>query len=881
MNFILKMAWRDSRASRRRLALFSLSIVLGIAALTGIGSMGENLRRTVELQTKSLLGSDLAVTARKAFDEEAMKYFRGVGGEVATEVAFPTQLNFMKGAGERKLVQLVAMAGGFPFYGDLVTSPAGALAQLADGKSALLEETLLVQFGVQVGDEVRLGAASFKVAGALKKIPGDAAVIALFSPRVFISPAGMEATGLLKKGGFPRHRVHFKLLPGVDGDALAKTMKETFRGSRFQFDTVEDRKRQLGTTLKDIYSFLSLVGFVALFLGAVGVASAVHVYIKQKVATVAVLRCLGASGRTGFAIYLVQGIGLGVVGSVVGAALGVAVQFVLPMVMKDFLPFEVELFISWSSLAKGAAAGLVICVLFTLLPLLTVRRVSPLVALRSALGETARMDPLTPVVYVAITAAVLGFAVLQTGNWKTGLGFTGMMALGFGLLAGMAKLVSWAAKKFVPRKPLTYVVRQGLANLHRPNNRTVLLLLSLGLGTFLMINLVLVRATILEKIMGVGAGARPNLMFFDVQEDQFPKLEKILKDNGTPITVSAPIVTMKIESLKGRPVAELLKEETMVTNRGPDGGRDGRKAGKGGGGFQMRSGAAAKSEPSVRDSGRIPAWTLTREYRSSYRAKIDESEKISSGAWIGRAKAGEPRVPVSVEEGLAKDLQLALGDEIVFDVQGVPMRTYVASFRTVEWQRMQPSFFVLFPEGVLEPAPKTYAAALRAATPADAARAQVAVARELPGISAIDLALILQTFDGIFAKVAFVITFMAGFTVVTGIVVLVGAILTGRFQRIRETVLLRTLGATRRQLTQIQLVEYAVLGVLATVTGGALAIMGNALLAKYVFKTDVVLPVPALLASMAAAVAVTVITGLLANRGIADHPPLEVLRNET
>jgi putative ABC transport system permease protein len=236
---------------------------------------------------------------------------------------------------------------------------------------------------------------------------------------------------------------------------------------------------------------------------------------------------------------------------------------------------------------------------------------------------------------------------------------------------------------------------------------------------------------------------------------------------------------------------------------------------------------------------------------------------------------------VSVEEGLAKDLQLALGDEIVFDVQGVPMRTYVASFRTVEWQRMQPNFFVLFPEGVLEPAPKTFAAAVRAATPADAARAQAAVARELPGISAIDLALILQTFDGIFAKVAFVITFMAGFTVVTGIVVLVGAILTGRFQRIKETVLLRTLGATRRQLTQIQLVEYAVLGVLATVTGGVLAIAGNALLAHYVFKTSVSLPVPALLASMAAAVAVTVITGLLANRGVADHPPLEVLRNET
>jgi putative ABC transport system permease protein len=507
----------------------------------------------------------------------------------------------------------------------------------------------------------------------------------------------------------------------------------------------------------------------------------------------------------------------------------------------------------------------VICVLFTLLPLLTVRRVSPLVALRSALGEGTRLDPLTPVVYVAIAAAVLGFAILQTGHWQTGLGFTGMMALGFGLLGGMAKLVSWAAKKFVPRKPLTYVVRQGLANLHRPNNRTVLLLLSLGLGTFLMINLVLVRATLLDKIMGVGAGARPNLMFFDVQDDQFPKLEKILRDNGTPILVSAPIVTMRIESLKGRPVAELLKDETKVRAR-PEGGRPG---------------GPGTGRPGGGDGGRIPAWTLTREYRSSYRGQPDATEKIAAGEWIGRVKAGEPRVPVSVEEGLAKDLQVALGDEIVFDVQGVPLRTYVASLRAVEWQRMQPNFFILFPEGVLESAPKTFAAAARAATPADAARAQQAVARALPGISAIDLALILQTFDGIFSKVAFVITFMAGFTVATGVVVLAGAILTGRYQRIRETVLLRTLGATRRQLLQIQLVEYAVLGVLATVTGGGLAVLGNALLAKFVFKTAVVLPVPALLGAMAAAVAVTLVTGLLANRGVADHPPLEVLRQET
>jgi putative ABC transport system permease protein len=238
-------------------------------------------------------------------------------------------------------------------------------------------------------------------------------------------------------------------------------------------------------------------------------------------------------------------------------------------------------------------------------------------------------------------------------------------------------------------------------------------------------------------------------------------------------------------------------------------------------------------------------------------------------------------VPISIEAGLAKDLQVKLNDELVFDVQGVPVNAYVASIREVEWQRMQPNFFVVFPAGVLEPAPKTFVAAVRAATPADSARVQQAVAREFPGISAIDLTLILQTVMGIFEKVSFVVTFMAAFTVVTGIIVLAGAVLTGRFQRLRETVLLRTLGATRRQLRQIQLIEYAVLGVLAAVTGGGLALGANALLSRYVFKTAFVFSPVVLGIAVLASVLITLLTGLVANRGIVDHPPLEVLRQET
>ena len=694
MNFILKMAWRDTRASRRRLLLFSLAIVLGVAALVAVGSLRDNLRAAIEDQTKTLLGADLTVTSRAKLEGEAEKFVTKLGGEQAREISFNSMLVVPSAGGQTRLVQVRAVEGAFPFYGKFDAVPAEAHASLRAGLTAVIEESLMVQFDLKPGDKVKLGSAEFTVTGGLLAVPGESAAVATMAPRVFIPLAAVTETGLLKAGSLARHRVYFKFAPGFDVEALVRDMRERFRELRLGFDTVEERKRELGQAIRNVNSFLSLVGFASLFLGAIGVASAIHAHIRQKVPTVAILRCLGASTRTSFSIYLLQGIGLGLLGAGLGALLGLAVQLALPGLLKDFLPFSFEMSVSWAALAQGVGAGLVVSVLFALLPLLEIRRVSPLLTLRSAYaGSAGGRDWLQVVLLGVIVVVIFAFAIWQTGRVRWGVGFGVVLLLGFAVLAGLARGISWLAKKFTPRR-LPFAWRQGVANLHRPNNRTLLLLVSLGMGTFLMMTLYLSRDTLLGQLRVVGGGDRPNLMLFDIQDDQVGPLDKLLQANGAPARQHAPIVTMRISTIKGRAVTDILKDK----------------------------------------QSRVPGWTLRREYRSTFRGELSNTEKITAGKFTGRIAAGTEPVPVSVEESLARDLQVKLGDEIVFDVQGVPVKSVVGSLRQVDWRRMQPNFFIVFPEGVLEGAPKFHIMALRTADTVQSARIQQAVVRDFPNV---------------------------------------------------------------------------------------------------------------------------------------------------
>jgi putative ABC transport system permease protein len=461
-------------------------------------------------------------------------------------------------------------------------------------------------------------------------------------------------------------------------------------------------------------------------------------------------------------------------------------------------------------------------------------------ALADERSLSTRRDFVIWAIYFVIAGAITAFAIWQAETWTDGLSVAGGLGLAIVILVGVARLLIFLVRKLLPGG-WSFVVRQGVANLSRPNNRTLLLTLSLGMGTFLLLTIYLTRDVLLRQFRSLDANEQPNIFLFDIQSDQKLAVAELVRQEKLPVIQEAPIVTMRLVEVKGRKASDLLKDPQR----------------------------------------KFPEWELEREYRSTYRAELSETEKITAGKWIGHfnGKPGEV-VPISLEQEIARDLGLTIGDEMVFDVQGVPIKVKVASLREVDWKRFQTNFFVVFPTGVLEMAPTFNVLVSRVPTPAASARLQNAVVAKFPNVSALDLTAVIQTVDSILSKVALVIRIMSLFTVGTGLIVLGSTIWSGRYQRLKESVLLRTLGASRGQIWKILGTEYLFLGLLASCTGIVLALLASWALAVFTFKlayTPSILPV---VLSAVIVSGLTVAIGLLASHGVGRTPPLEILRAE-
>ncbi len=852
MTWLFLMAFRDSRRSRSRLFLFMSAIVLGIAALVGINSFGENLARSIDDQARELIGADLVLSTTQPIKPALQQTFNRLGQTRSTEVSFASMVLFPghRGAastvstvGGVRLGQVRGLSGGFPYYGDWETQPTNAVATYRAGAAvglpvALVDDALLVQFGAQVGDSVKVGKVMFAVVGRVLKTPGQSAFSSSVAPTVFIPGKLVAATGLVQRGSRVMYRTYVQFAPTTDVVKLAKTLEPRLDKASVNYETVASRKQQTGRAFGDLTKYLNLVAFVALLLGCVGVASAVSLYVKEKLASVAILRCLGASGQQAFLIYLIQTSLMGLIGAVIGAVLGSAVQWLLPSVLGGFLPVDVTVALSWRSVGQGVLTGLLVSILFALLPLLTIRRVSPLLTLRGNVDadSPAGRDGWAWLIYALIGLFVMGFSWLQTSDWVVALGFTAGLLVAFLALGGLGLGLMTLVRRFFPMS-WPYVWRQSLANLYRPHNQTLVLVVSIGLGAFLIGTLYQVQNILLSQVKLSASGQQPNMVLFDIQNEQQTGVEQLLASQKLPILQQVPVVTMRLVSINSRSVEAIRRDTTA----------------------------------------KIPAWALSREYRVTYRDTLIGSEKLMAG----KPPHLENGVPyISVDGDYFGRVKLKLGDTLAFNVQGALMQTIIGGTRQVDWNRVQTNFLVVFPVGVLEQAPQIHVIMTHVNDNQQSALFQRALVTRFPNVSAIDLGLILKTLDEILTKISFAIRFMALFSIITGLLVLAASVIISRYQRIRESVLLRTLGASRSQILQITFIEYALLGLLASLAGIVLTLIATYALSAFVFDAPFVPTVGPLLAIGGIVTLLTAVIGVFNSRDVLIRPPLEVLRAE-
>ena len=847
---LVGLAWRESRTARRRLLLYMSSISLGVAALVAIDSFAANVTDSVRDQSRALLGGDASLTSGERYSSKVVHVLdslkaQGIAEAQSTNFA---SMALVPRSGGTRLVQVRAVSTDYPFYGTITSDPDSAWPALQRGPNVVVDPALLVSLDARIGDTVTLGMARFVITGTLKSVPGEVGISATIGPRVYIPDRYLEQTRLLVFGSRADYETLFRLPNGGDQTKFAASLRKAINGERARVRTVKDTEINLTQAIDQLRDFLGVVGLVALLLGGIGVASGVHAFVMRKIDTVAVLRCLGATSWQVLAIYVVQAALMGLIGAALGGILGIGFQLLLPLGLQDFLPVDVSVHLAPASIGLGLVVGVWVALVFALRPLIALRRISPLQALRresdAVVLRLRRLDPLRAIVSLAIVGSVVLLAWTRAGNARRGIGFSVAIMLAVGALFGTAVLFSSLARRLVrPRWP--FVLRQGIASLYRPGNQTRAVVLSLGFGVFLMSTLYQVHHSLLKTLDVKLTQARANLVFFDVQQDQETGIDSIIRADGYGIVQQVPLVTMRISAVNGRTSAQLMGDTVATAN-----GRRERRS----------------------------AWPLRREYRSTYRDEPTPSERIVEGKWFTPTTDSTILPEVSIDVAVAHELRLRIGDTVTWNVQGVQVPTRVTSFREVNWARFEPNFFAVFQTRALQNAPRQFVILSQVTGATAVAHVQRDVVRAYPNVSTIDLTLVQRTVMDVLGKVTMAIRFMALVSLALGIPVLFSAVAATRRERLREGVLLKTLGATRRQIGRIMLAEYALLGGLGALTGVVLSTFAGWAVVHWIFRqafSPALVPAAIVAGAM---IALAVAIGLLTGRDVFAETPMAALR---
>lgn len=798
IRWLVKMAWRESRTHRVKLALFLSAIIIGVAAQVSISSLRDNLTQSIDSQSKELLGADLEVRHTAPFDSVLNSFLDNRFDESADMVRFASMVS--ADSGFTRLSQIFASSSTYPFYGSIKTQPMKAFEEFQGGDGALIDQSVLDQFNLSVGDTLTIGLSSYPILGGMLSIPGQAQAGSFFGPRIFIPIDGLEETGLLQRGSRVEYLRYFTYRDNQEPEQIRAALDSLRNLSSFGFDDVEERRSEVSSAIEQLSDFLNMIGFIALLLGGLGIGSSMFVYIREKVPQIAILKCVGVKGRDAILIFLFQSFVMGILGAVLGAALGVVIQQILPFLITDFLPVELQLFLSWPSILVGTAVGVLVTLLFAGLPLVDLTQISPLQTLRRSSITTSNI--LSRRRYAIMGLILIG--IWGYGYWMLeSVEAASWFSLGVVVLSGVLVLISLGLMKLTrilirPRWP--YAIRQGLSNLYRPQNQTTTLLLSFGLGITLISSLYLTQDLLLSALNFSTSDDIPNVAFYDIQADQNNGVNQVINELGHETLQNVPIVTMRLEAVGNNTVTQILADTSRSARR----------------------------------------WALQREYRSTYRDSLIDTEILSEGEFISQYELdmdnlANDYVPITVSSDLMDDLAATIGDTLRWNVQGITLSSTIVGIREVNWEEPQPNFFVVFPDGVLNYAPQFFATTVRTSTRAEALELQQQIVNRYPNISALDIGLLVESFRDFLNQITFVIQFIGLFSILTGLIVLAGAAASSRFQRLKEAQLLRVLGAQKQIIKRILFIEFFAVGGLSSLLGVGLSLGVSYLVGYFVF----------------------------------------------
>lgn len=862
MTFVLRMAARELRASWRRLLFFFVCVAIGVGAIVTLRSIIQSVRGGLVREARAMLASDVLVQTNRPWVPEVRAELeqrlaaapilaRGESIEMAT------MTRAERGAGVAKMIELRGVDPTYPFYGTLALEGSAAYSHdLLRDRGALVRPELLAQLGVAVGDRILIGGHAFTIRGVIQQEPGRSIGGFSLGSRVLVDLADLRQTGLLAFGS----RASYQLLLEVAPQAVAgltRQIRQSFRDRFINARSYQSTEDRIGENLQRAENFLSLVGFVIVVLGGIGVWSVTRVFIRQKIRSVAILKCLGASTRQVLAAYVLQVAVLALAGSVLGVGLAAVALRAIPRsltAMLGGLPYGLTL----SAVLQGLTVGLLVSLLFALVPLLDVRRVKPLLLLRGAdspglvVGGARRTfrqwlagaDWLQAMVGAGVAAALLAVASWQAGSWRAGaavsIGFTAVALVLYLAALAVVRLVSPLAS--APWFPL----RHAVVSLRRPGNQTRVILLAVGLGSFFVLGVRALQGNLVAQF-DLGADRNGADMFLiDIQRDQVEGVRALLQgaqDPGATPARLVPVLRARVTAVRGREVN--LENFSDVRGRG----------------------------------------SLAREYVITYRNTLEKNEQVTEGTFWD----GQPALPpdgaeseVSVEQSIHERFAINVGDVMRFDVLGRPVQARVTSVRRVEWgDARSGGFMFVFRPGALEQVPHTFIGFLKG--PSDtAARAklQYDLVVRYPNVTAIDGREIMARVQAVIDNAVLGISIVGGIALLSGVLILIGAVAMTKYQRVYEAAILRTLGASTRLLSTMLAIEYCALGLLAGLIGAAGALALSWGVTRHVLDIPW-RPAPGLLTIGAVLTMLLVgAIGVIASADVLRKKPLATLRAE-